>query len=85
MALPPFGGAVHERETCVFPGVAARPEGAEGTVAGVTALDEAEAGPVPTALVAVTVNVYDVPFVSPVIVIGLPVEVAEWPPPSLAV
>ena len=32
---------------------------------GVTALEAAEAGPVPTALVAVTLNVYAVPFVEP--------------------
>jgi hypothetical protein len=37
-------------------------------VAGVTLLEASEAGPVPTALVAVTVNVYAVPFVRPVTV-----------------
>ena len=42
--------------------------GAPGAVAGVTLLDAAEAGPVPMAFVAVTVNVYAVPFVSPVTV-----------------
>jgi hypothetical protein len=35
---------------------------------GVTALDAADAGPVPIALVAVTLNVYAVPLVSPVTV-----------------
>ena len=35
---------------------------------GVTGLEAAEAGPVPTELVAVTVNVYAVPFVNPVTV-----------------
>ena len=35
----------------------ATPVGAPGTVAGVTGLDGADAGPVPTAFVAVTVNV----------------------------
>ena len=34
-------------------------------VIGVTALDGAEAGPVPAAFVAVTVNVYDVPLTRP--------------------
>jgi hypothetical protein len=34
----------------------------------VTAFDGAEAGPVPTAFVAVTMNVYAVPFVKPVTV-----------------
>src|SRR5215471_7113627 len=40
-----------------------------GVLDGVTALDGAEAGPVPMALVAVTVNVYVVPLVSPVMVV----------------
>jgi hypothetical protein len=35
----------------------------------VTAFEAAEAGPVPTAFVAETVNVYDVPFVRPVTVV----------------
>ena len=38
---------------------------------GVTLLEGADAGPVPTELVAVTVKVYAVPLVSPVTVIGL--------------
>jgi hypothetical protein len=36
--------------------------------AGVTEFDAVEAGPVPTAFVADTVNVYAVPFVSPLTV-----------------
>ena len=40
-----------------IPAVAATFVGAEGNDAGVTAADAAEAGPVPTALVAVTVKV----------------------------
>ena len=47
--------------------------------AGVTLLDATDAALVPTAFVAVTVNVYDVPFVSPVTV-AVSVE-----PPTLAV
>jgi hypothetical protein len=35
---------------------------------GVAEFDAADTGPVPTLLVAVTVNVYAVPFVSPVTV-----------------
>jgi hypothetical protein len=35
----------------------------------VTELDAAEAGPVPTPLVAVTLNVYAVPFAKPAIVV----------------
>ena len=48
---------------------------------GVTAPDAADAGPVPTALVAETVNVYAVPFVKPLTVAdvagGLPLTVTE--------
>jgi hypothetical protein len=47
---------------------------------GVTALDGAEAAPVPTAFVALTVNVYAVPFVRPATVMGLPDPVPVWPP-----
>jgi hypothetical protein len=52
-------------------------------VAGATgvAADEAtEAALVPAALVAVTVQVYDVPFVRPVITIGLADPVPVCPP-----
>jgi len=38
---------------------------------GVTALDGVEAGPVPMALVAVTVKVYEVPLLSPVTVVDV--------------
>ena len=54
--------------------------GASGTVAGVTEFDEAEAVLVPTAFVAVTVNVYVVPFVKPVTVIGDEPPYATKPP-----
>jgi hypothetical protein len=65
IALPPFGGGVHDTVAWALPPVAVTPVGAAGTLAGVTALDGAEAGPAPTAFVATTVNVYVVPFVSP--------------------
>ena len=45
--------------------MAATREGASGAADGVTALDASEALPVPERFVAVTVNVYDVPFVRP--------------------
>ena len=54
--------------------------GAPGTSAGVIPLDAAEAAPVPTALVAVTVNVYEVPSVSPVTVALAVVEVTPVHP-----
>src|SRR5712691_6817563 len=81
MALPPLeAGAFQASVTLEFPAVAVSPVGAPGTVAGVTALEAADAGPVPTALVAVTVNVYLSPLDRPVTVIGLAVPVATWPP-----
>src|SRR5690349_21387307 len=58
-------------------------QAAQPPSAGVTAVDAAEAGLVPTALVAVTVKVYAVPLVSPVIVVvvagGVPVMVLGVP------
>jgi hypothetical protein len=81
MAEPPSdAGAVQYNSTLVSPIVAARFVGAPGTVAGVTALDADDAEPVPTALVAVTVNVYETPFVRPVMVIGEDPPVAVIPP-----
>ena len=62
--------------------------GAWGTVAGVTLAEEAEAAPVAAALVALTVNVYAVPAVRPLVTVQ---DVAEAPetvqvaPPGLAV
>jgi hypothetical protein len=50
-------GAVQLTVAWVLPLVAEAPVGAFGTVAGVTALEGTDAGPVPTALVAVTVKV----------------------------
>src|SRR5512135_285631 len=54
---------------------------------GLTALDGAEAGPVPTEFVAVTVNVYVVPFFRPltVIVLGVAPNTMPVKPPGLEV
>ena len=46
------------------------------TAVGVTELDAADAALLPTLFVATTVKVYEVSFVSPVIVIGLPFPLA---------
>jgi hypothetical protein len=69
---------------CPLPAVAEVIAGAPGTVRGVTALEGADAGPVPALFDAVTVNVYAVPFDRPLTTIGLdgPLAVA---PPGLAV
>jgi hypothetical protein len=57
--LPPFGGALQLTVADAFPAVALTPVGAPGTVGpvGVTGLQAAEAGPVPTPLLAVTLKV----------------------------
>ena len=58
MGLPPFeAGGVKLTVACALPAVAVTFVGAPGTVTGVTWLEGADAGPVPIALVAVTVNV----------------------------
>src|SRR5258708_31537679 len=83
MAAPPLeAGASQLNITWLFPGVTSRPAGAPGTVAGVTELDGDEAGPVPTALVAVTVKVYLVPLVRPLTValVAVPLALAGIPP-----
>ena len=65
---------------CETPAVALTEIGALGTVAGVTELLVPETVLVPIAFVAVTVKVYEVPFVSPVTVIGDAPPVAVNPP-----
>ena len=61
MGLPPFeAGGVKVTIAWVFHGIAVTPVGFPGTVAdavGVTLFEGLEAGPVPMALVAVTVKV----------------------------
>lgn len=73
------GGAVKLTVAVVLPATADPIDGAPGTVAGTTLLEAAEAAPVPTAFVAVTVKVYALPFVRPVTVSGLDAPVAVLP------
>jgi hypothetical protein len=77
IAEPLSGPAVNETDTLALPRVAVPIVGAPGTVAGVTEFEAEDAAPVPTALVAVTVQVTGVPLVRPVTVIG------EVVPPAL--
>ena len=58
-------GAVHSTVTFPVPEVTLIPVGALGTPAGVTAADAADAADVPAPFVALAVNVYSEPFVSP--------------------
>ena len=89
IADPPFDtGAVQETPACVSPAVAVTLVGAPGAVAGatgVTAFDAADGTDVPTAFVAVTVNVYDVPFVRPGTVTDVAPAVDADAPPGDAV
>ena len=66
MALPPLeAGAVQETLAWALPAVALALVGAADTVTGVTLLEAADAGLLPTALVAVTVKLTGVPLVRP--------------------
>ena len=81
MTDPPLAaGAVKLMVTCALPALARPMVGAPGTVAGVTLLDDADAAPVPIALVAVTVKVYAVPLVKPFTMIGEVVPALVRPP-----
>jgi hypothetical protein len=82
---PLLAGAVHDTTAWVFPPVAITAIGDPGTVPGVTATLGDEAGEVPAALVAVTVNVYAVPLVSPVTVAVVAPAVRALAPPGDAV
>jgi hypothetical protein len=78
---PPLNpGAENVIVASPFPRVAVPIIGASGTVAGVTELLDADALPVPAPFVAVTVNVYVTPLVSPVTTIGEEPPVAVIPP-----
>jgi hypothetical protein len=80
-ALPGAAGAVHLTTAEAFAAAAVPMIGAPGTGLGVTAALAREAAEVPTALVAVTLNVYAVPLVRPVTVAAVaPVVVAVCPP-----
>ena len=62
--------------------------GAPGTVTAVTLLDAELAAPVPAPLVAVTLNVYTVPAVSPVVtvqVVAVGPDAVQVPPAGLDV
>ena len=74
-----LAGAVQVRATWVLPAVPAMPVGTPGTPTGVTPLDAVEKVPVPFALIAATLKKYVVPFVSPVAVQAVVVDVVVQP------
>jgi hypothetical protein len=83
--LPPDDEGAKETVTCPLPDVIVRPPapGGAGGATGMTPAEKADGGLVPAELVAVTENIYAIPFVNPVTVIGLfvPVAVIFGPPP----
>jgi hypothetical protein len=62
---PVEAGGVNVTVACEFPAVATPIVGGPGTAAGVTLFEGADAGPVPTAFVAMTVKVYAEPLARP--------------------
>jgi hypothetical protein len=78
-AAPPVAPAVKVTEAAALEPVAVPIVGACGIVVAVTALDALDGVPVPTLLIADTVNVYEVPDAKPVTEIGdaEPVAVIE--------
>jgi hypothetical protein len=81
IAEPPLlTGGVNVTVASPLPRTAETPVGASGIVAGPIELLLAEAELVPTAFVAVTVNVYDTPLVKPVTIKGEAPPVAVKPP-----
>jgi len=86
IAEPPLlAGVVQVTTAEALPGVADTAVGAPGTVLGVIAALGDDAGETPTLLVAVTVNVYEVPLVKPLTVTLVPMIVVAVAPPGDAV
>ena len=82
MGRPPFdAGAVQVTAALASPGTATTIVGAPGMVAGVTAAEGVDAGLAPVALVAVTVKVYESPFVRPETVQLVAPDVEQVSPP----
>jgi hypothetical protein len=82
---PSLAGAVHDTTASVSPGVAVTAVGAPGAALGITAAEAPDAGDVPAALVAVTVNVYAVPLTRPVTVADVAPVVFAGATPGAAV
>jgi hypothetical protein len=70
IGLPPSNGALNETVTRAFPAADVGCRGASGTRLGTATADGTEGSLSPFPFVAVTVHVYDVPFVRPTTRIG---------------
>ena len=64
MVEPPLEAALHDTSMEPAPAVIAMLVGAEGTVRGATDVDHTDATPIPTLFTALTLKVYDAPFVN---------------------
>ena len=85
ITAPLAAGTVHDTFDCVDSNeVAATPVGALGTVDGTALFEASETALVPPRFVAVTVNVYAMPFVRPVTV-HVVVDDQHQRPPGVAV
>ena len=80
VAPPLLAGAVKVMIALALPGVADTPVGGSGTTAFGVNMTADDALPVPTVLIAFTLQVYSVPLVSAVTVSGLPTPVAVFDP-----
>jgi hypothetical protein len=77
IGLPPSNGATNETVSCALPATTVGCAGGSGTRLGMTTAEAGETALVPFAFVAVIVQVYDFPFVSPETTIGEAAPVAE--------
>jgi hypothetical protein len=84
IASPPSSGAVNDTVICASPGVTTGWPGADGTVLGLATADTGDEDPEPSAFFAVTVQVYDLPFVRPPTVTGEAAPEAEPNAPPFA-
>ena len=83
IALPPSSGAPNDTVIFVLPGITEGCAGGDGTVLGTTGADSGDAGPGPSSFVAVTVQVYDLPLVTPPTTIGDAAPTADEGVPPL--
>ena len=81
MTLPPLDDGMSQLTRALSPlvDVTTTLVGTEGTVSGATDALGSDDGPVPTPLVAATVNEYEVPLSSPAITVDVAVVVADIP------
>jgi hypothetical protein len=79
IGLPPSNGATNDTVTCAFPADTVGCAGGSGTRLGTTTTEAGDAALAPFAFVAVSVQVYDFPFVRPPTTIG---DAAPDPAPA---